>query len=280
MSGPGSLLDLQELLGPIHTFFDGIVWVLHDSVGSEEEEYLNSIKGCGRIINYYYHRRHDQSRNQYLWCGPIKNGDWIVQTDLLERLDVGFASQVRETCKKLREVNINLAYFEGKPLMYEYHESIIFRGSPHEGLVRDDGNARSLILDSYYTESKPRLNVRNIKRPNKFGWVDHYLNYYLFPFGSNHCLLGLDSIHKDSNLLIQAFQKREKLRIAFLTYLEYKNIDRTVDAVKALFQQTIDKDLALMINNELILNDFYRYHILKDNTVIDNHDHLNLKPII
>lgn len=279
MSSRGSLEDLKELLDPIHSFFDGVVWVLHDAAGSEEEKYLNSIKGCGRIINYHYHQRHDQSRNQYLWCGPIKNGDWVCQCDLLERISPNFAEEINKMIDFLKSYRSNAAYFEGKVILYEYHESLIFRGSPHEGLIRMDGNMRPIQLTSDYKGSKPRINVRPIKRPDPFGWVDHYMKYYLFPYGSNHCLLGLEKTYKTHESLVQAFNTREQKRLDFLSYLDNNNIPRTTEAVKILFKRPIGGTLLEFVNSELILNDFYRYHVLGHRDLIDEHNHNNLYQI-
>lgn len=279
MSGPNSLEDLKELLDPIHSFFDGVVWVLHDAAGSEEEEYLNSIKGCGRIINYHYHQRHDQSRNQYLWCGPIKNGDWVCQTDLLERLNPNFARDLQVVKNWLISDQVNIAYYEGKILFYEYHESLIFRGSPHEGLLRLDGKASVTVLDKLAGQHKPRINVRPVKRTDPFGWVDHYMKYYLFPYGSNHCLLGLDKFYKTHESLVQAFNTREQKRLDFLSHLDNNNIPRTLDGVKALFQRPVDGTILWLLNNELILNDFYRYHVLGHRDLVDEHNHVSLYKI-
>lgn len=268
MSGPDSLENLKELLDPICNYFNGIVWTLHDSVGSEEEKYLESVKKEGKIIHYYYSGRHNESRNQYLWCGPIKNGDWCVQIDLLERIPEEFAKQIPDYIKELKEMGVSMAYFYGKPYIFEYHESLKYFGSPHEGLVRQDGKGYGIEMNKIFPdENKVRINVRPLKRKDEFGWVMHYARYMLLPWGSNHSLLGLEK-RGDPNLL---FPQREALRVEFLEYLDSKGLERTVDNVINLFAGPLDDKLKNFINNERVWNDLYRYKICRDLTIKDDH---------
>ena len=64
MSGPNSISDLKELIDPIKQYFDGVVWVLHDSRESEEAKYLDSVKAKGAVIHLPWSRRHAFARAQ------------------------------------------------------------------------------------------------------------------------------------------------------------------------------------------------------------------------
>lgn len=274
MCGPNSIENIKELLDPIHMFFNGIICVLHDGYNSQEHKYLESIKGEGKIIHVNYCKRHDFSRNHYLFCGPTKNGDWICQTDDLERLVPSFAQSISTYISQLKTMSVNAAYYYGKPLLYEFHESLQFFGSPHEGLNRQDGKMQAIELSKIFTdESKVRINVRPLKRTDPYGWVDHYMKYYLFPWGSNQCLLG----NENRGNPMEIFLKREELRLQFVEELENRGFERSLDGVKILLKSELDNKLKNFLNKEKIIQDFYRYHILMDLTVKDEHKWTDLK---
>jgi len=203
MSGPNSLEDLKELLDPIKDYFAGIVWVLHDARDSQEAEYLESIKGQGKVIHYYYSGRHDASRNQYLWCGPIQEGDWVVTCDTLERINSQFALGLPFFLGHWEKQGANCIYYYGKILAFKYHESFHYVGTPHEAGRRDDGQMRAVeISDSYPNEADVLLNVRPQKRDSQH-FIKHYAKYSLMIWGSNHYMLGLENKPRARELFME-----------------------------------------------------------------------------
>ena len=275
MSGPDSLENLQELLGPIHGLFDGIVWVLHDAVGSEEEKYLESIKGEGKIIHYYYNFRHNESRNQYLWCGPIKQGDWVCSCDDLERVPASFAGQIKPLIQDLKDKGYNAAFYFEKPFIFEYHESMRFDGNPHEGLRRNDHGMRAIELSKSLPDEKlVRENVRAQKRQDSFGWCYHYAKYYIScPWGSNHVLLGNEARGNSMDL----YHERETLRVDFRNYLLSLSVPLTLDGLKEFFKKPLDKTTKKALNGEKILQDLYRLEVEGDETIVDDHTWPDMK---
>lgn len=268
MSGPNSLENLQELLGPIATYFDGIVWVLHDSVGSDEEAYLESIKGEGKVIHYYFNKRHNESRNQYLWCGPIKQGDWICQCDDLERINPNFIKYLRQFINEIGAQGINALFYYNKPFIFEYHESMRFDGNPHEGLNRLDGQLKAIEYSHYEpVEDKVRYNVRSQKRQDPYHWVNHYAKYLLYPWGSNHALLGAS----DRGNEIEIFRKRDALRLEFIQLMRDRKFDISIEGLTKMLSGAIDDKIKFYLNCEKVWQDFYRYNILGDKTVVDEH---------
>ncbi len=292
MSGPKSLDNLKALIEPVRAFFDGVVWTLHDSRDSGEATYLESVKGRGKVIHYYYSARHDQSRNQYLWCGPIKQGDWCVQIDENELLSPTFAGRLREQIDALRKANVNLAYYYGKPFLFEYHESLVYQGTPHEGLNRQDGAARATELNvPYSNENDVRMNMRPFRRGDPFNWVDHYCKYYLIgPWGSNHCLLGNE--HRGDAMAI--YRKRETLRVQFRDlllakghsldlmglYSHLRSFEGSKNTIPEVRAKPFDPITLRVLNEEKIVQDYYRYHILNDKTVVDDHTWPGMKTYI
>lgn len=268
MSGPGSANNLRELIDPIKSYFTGVVWTLHDARESPETTYLESVKGAGKVIHYYYHRRHEQSRNQYLWCGPIEQGDWVVSADDLERINPEFAQKLPDLIGELERYEINAAFLFGKHFMFQYHESLRYQGSPHESPVRDDGGLRPIDLQSHFPDEKQvRYGVRHLKRLDHYHFVGHYAKYFLFPWGSNHALLGLEN-RGDIRTL---FPKREALRLEFLAEMRARGFPRTLEGLKAMLSGPLDDRLKWFLNNEKVWQDYYRYEVLGDKTVRDEH---------
>jgi len=281
MAGPGSLEDLKELVEPIKQYFDGIVAVYHGRDFDDEAEYLESVKGAGQIIYLPFCRRHDFSRNHYLYCGPIKEGDWCLQIDVLERLNPEFAKDARAHADFFQQQGANIIFYYNKPFLFEFHESLQYFGNPHEGLKRLDGKGAGVELSQIFPiENNVRFNVRPIKRPDPYHFVDHYVKYYLYPWGANHCLLGIENRGQN---ISENFQKRDAQRLDFKRCLREAGISNTVQALKEYILKTkpddMDPNIRRHFNTEKILNDFYRFHVVGDRQFKDNHDWKDLVKI-
>lgn len=233
MASEGCYEDLKELIDPIISNFDGIVAVYHNP-RDEGSQYLEQNKKAGKIIYLDYCQRHDFSRNHYLWCGPIKNGDWVVTLDCLERIPICFASKIKDYITQFQQQGVNLVYFHGKPYLFEYHESMIYRGSPHEGLVRQDGKAQIIELNKYFIDTECRINMRPIKR-DKFHFINGYARYHLFPYGSNNSALGLEK-RLNGKSYQDAYIERESDRLEFLAEMDSRGFERTTDGLKKCYQ--------------------------------------------
>jgi hypothetical protein len=275
MAGPGSLFNLQALIDPVRAAFDGVVCTLHDSQDSEEARYLESVKGCGEVIHTKFVRRHDFSRNHYLYCGPIQNGDWCCQIDDKERLGLQFAANLRSFVQDVRAQGISGVWYYGKPFLFEYHESLRYVGNPHEGLVRDDGRMRAIELSTQYpNEPDIRYSVRGEQRTDPYHWVGHYAKYMLYP-QSNHGLLCLAD-RGDPNIL---YPIRERNRQAFLSEMRSRGHSTTIDGLDALFAGPLDDKLRSLINADKVWQDYYRYYVLGDLEVKDEHLWTSLKSV-
>lgn len=278
MAGPNSLTNLKELIEPVREFFDGIVCVLHDSENSPEQTYLDSLPLPTTIIHLSFARRHAFSRNHYLWCGPIEEGAWLCQVDVLERLNSQFAANLRPFIASAESQGINAVFYYQKAFIYQQHESLEFIGSPHEGLRRHDGKMRAAELSQQYPiETDIRYSVRHLKRDTSFSWIGHYAKYYIeYPYGSNHCLLG----NSDRGDEMTIFRQREYMRNTFRDYMRLKGMPLTVDGVIQYWRDhPLDEAMRRFVNGEKVLNDLYRYRILNDLTCVDEHKWTSLKAV-
>jgi hypothetical protein len=273
MAGPGSLVDLRELLEPIKAHLTGLAVVYHGATTDEETQYLEANKGEGLIIYLPYTGRHDLSRNVALHCGKIQDGDWVLQCDTLERIQPRVLTELIPNLVQIRD-GTNAYFYYGKPLFYLYHESLRFIGTPHEGLRRDDGYLRAKELSGVFPDSQQeiRVNVRPIKR-DKWHFIKHYARYSLLPWGSNHYLLPLSGKPNAAEL----FEKREKARMVFIDLLRQLNIKRDVDSVIA-YMKAVKMDLRFIkhVENDKVWNDVYRFYIKGMDDFVDDHDWSNV----
>jgi len=271
VAGPGSYEDLQELYEPIREHFTGLCAVYHGERDDLEAQYLELAKGAGRVIYLPYVGRHDMSRNVALHCGAIEQGDWVMQCDTLERLVPRFIQEHVVPWYGMTGMQPNCWLYYGKPLLFAYHESLQYQGTPHEGLRRLDGRAKMVELsqnDLFKDEANVRVNVRPLKRTDPYHWVGHYVRYYLAtPWGANHCLLGNE--HRDDPMKL--YQEREVLRIEVRDHLRGLGVPLTEAGLRKLLTSGISPTMADYINRERILNDAYRYWVLGDLTVKDDH---------
>jgi hypothetical protein len=267
IAGPDSYDDIREMVEPIRDLFAGLVVTYHGKPDDIEAKYLEVVKGEGRIIYLPYSGRHNHSRNSYLWCGPIQQGDWCIQTDHLEHPNRQF---IEKHVPYLTTQSNGIFYYYGKPFLFQLHESMQYVGSPHENLQRLDGQGRVAELSQMWPdESMVRMNVRPFKRKDPFGWCTHYAKYYIAtPWGSNHCLLGNE--HRGDP--VQLYQEREALRVRFRDYLRDMDVPLTLDGL-LWFMKTNPNDSVLVetANKERIINDLYRLLVLKDESIKDDH---------
>ncbi|MEK6884233.1 MAG: hypothetical protein AABY22_31675 [Nanoarchaeota archaeon] len=107
--------------------------------------------------------------------------------------------------------------------------------------------------------------MRPFKRRDKYHFIKHYLSYWLYP-NSNHNLLGLENRGGQ-----ELFGQLENIRLGFRELLAKRGYNNTSEDVIKLFSNEIDDEIKYYINNHKILNDTFRYYVLKDESVNDNH---------
>ena len=266
--------NICELVNPLLPYIRGVCALIHDADPSDKgASYLlqvNAQLGAGNIIFGQFVQRHDHSRNRILYETGLKEGDFYIQTDLLERPKPEFLDKVPEIIKN--NPHLGILYFYGKPFLVKFNESLFYRGNPHEGLIGSNG---VLVEYSDYEQNEKivRENIRSIKRLDKFGWVKHSAKYYLYP-NSNQCLLHAERRGNKNEI----FAKREEIRIKFIHFLNSQGYEKNVDGmIKALTEKSNDPFVKDFINKEKIIQDVYRFYVLKDYTIIDEHNWDSMK---
>lgn len=265
----GKAANLFALIEPVSDYITGLQWTFHHPT-DKGADYLEARKGQGRIVYAHYHRRHGASMTQYLHQGTMKDGDYFIQVDDLERISPAFFTEkLPGFIALMEETGVAMVANYGKGLLFRYNEQLEFRGSPHWYATGLDGQAINVELEKKYF-----WNVRAEQRP-RFHWVGHYLFYWLFPAGSNSALLGLEKQGDPQQL----FPLRESKRLAFREEVVKRGFELTVDGVKAMWSAPLDEKMKSMINSEKTLNDAYRYLVLGDEAVVDTHSPKDMKII-
>lgn len=278
MTSAGNEQNLRELIEPILEYFDGLVWTFHlptlvdGGVIDKGFLFLYENKKEGKIVTAEWSQRHFNSMNQYLWQGPMQDGDFFIQIDTLERMSPKFCSTLRDIISSMIEQNIGMVANYGKGLIFRYSEILEFRGSPHWTPINIVGMQANTEL-----EKSEFWSVRDEQR-SPFHFVDAYLKYYLYPAGSNHGLLGLEKNGDPAKL----FPIREERRLKFRNWLRDLNIELHPDAVVKYFLEIKNGNdpmcdtLKDFVNSEKILNDAWRYYVLEDKDFKDDHDDTNM----
>lgn len=266
----GKEANLRALIEPINEHIHGLQWCFHLPTDAGAD-YLESRKGDGRIVYSHFSARHGFSMTQYLWQGTMEPGDVFIQVDDMERLSSAFfTDKLPGFIELMEQANVAMIANYGKGLIFRFNEQLEFRGSPHWYPTGLDGQAINVELDKNLF-----WNVRAAERPDPFQFVTHYLKYYLYPAGSNHCLLGLEK-NGDPQAL---FPIRERRRLAFRDELRKRGIPLTIEGVKSLMIKGLDKTLKTYFMEEKILNDAWRHLHLGRTDFKDDHDFKNIIPI-
>lgn len=269
ITSAGNEANLRAMIDPISEHLSGLQFCFHYPTDAGAD-YLESQKGDGRIVYSYWHQRHGVSMSQFLWQGTMEAGDFFLVLDSMERLSPQFCYQrLPGLIALMKEANVAMIANYGKGLLFRYNEQLEFRGSPHWYAQFLDGSAINMEFDK-----SEFWNVRGEQR-NEYQWVAHYCRYYLYPEGSNHCLLGLEKQGDPQKL----FPIREARRVAFRRLMRTRGYPITEDGIKDMLSQPLDEEVKGYLNAEKILSDWYRYHILGDKTVVHSHLPSDMKHI-
>jgi hypothetical protein len=269
MSGSPSSDNPVEMIEPLLTSLDGVIWVLNDvSDNSPAARYLESVKSAGRVIHRFFPAgRHHHAMNDTLYTGLIEEGDYVLWTDDLERPMSPFVSRIKtEIGPMMEEADVDVLAYYGKPFLFRYHETLEYRNSPHWSL--HGWNGRAIEWSQMEPDEKlVRFNTRPIKRAAEpHHWIGHYIKYWLYPAGCNHAALGIEQYARPSEDHGAAFQRREANRLAFRRDMKRRGYPLTVEGFITMCRAEgqPDADLKAWLNGEKTLSDAYWWLVKGD----------------
>lgn len=271
ITSAGNEANLRALVEPVNEHLDGLQFTFHYPTDAGAD-YLESRKGAGRVVYAHFGQRHGYSMTHYLWQGTMQDGDYFLQLDSAERVSTAFMTdKLPGFIDLMEETRVAMVANYGKGFLFRFNEQLEFRGSPHWYATKLDGNGINVEL-----EKRHFWNVRHEQR-GEFQWVTHYLGYMLYPAGSNHALLGLDTYGNPQEL----FGPREEKRLAFRREMRRRGFALTVDGFKAMCSDPAQMDVTLkgLLAGDKVWSDAYHHLVCGRTDVIHSHRPADALPI-
>jgi len=261
--------ELIEILEPLkelltcstYNYNLGTIWV---DGGSTDCSRIVVLNHGGQMIFRKWTNDHDFQMNEYMRAGHIKHGDWVLQLDTSERIHPDFIKRLQNgMLTNFEEQNINTVYQRSKPILFKYHDDMIFSGSPHWGIV---GQRRQMVdiskFDGFADDKTYLWSLRD--DINK--WITNGIKYYLAYGRSNHMWL----IYSPANYPGSAqtlIQQHEENRLRFRNYCRdtlqlpfnsgtSKLLCAFDDYLKA---ENFDEKFVEFLNYEKVIANYYRY---------------------
>lgn len=268
---------IKDLVNKTKDYVDGFIWTVDDRpltfdiLISEEEkkcieliEFLRDNKKDGEIIEYSWKNAHDWSANEWLHCGVLKPGDWVLMVDSSEIPTEEWIKNIRQQIKELDAVNSEGIYASGRPYLFKYNEYLFFHGTPHWGLYGLDSNKIGVVNDE--EKKKMITNLRDLK-PEKH-YQEHDTKYYLY--GRSNIIDAFYGKYGQEKVKMHEYfrrQFRENLR-------EKTGIEPSLKALDTFFaEREILREYTVyeisIIETEFCLSEYYRRTILKEDFMKD-----------
>lgn len=257
--------EINDLTKDIYSYFDGLIWVDHQSYDGTKE-LLEKRKGGGEIITLPFIKDHGWSMHAILNSSKLAPYDFIFWRDSDELINVDFAENIHNFCSQLAQNKVNSVFSYGKLLIMRFFPDQYIIGTPHWQVVNLKDKKIELSQIEEFKDSKTYAwNNRYTNRP-KDHWIDHFVKYYIYPL-SNNLWLG-----RDGNL--QEYSFYENIRRNFIVYWTRElNQELSVEGIKSyILTHNLNNILKDFFSLEQCLNNFYRYYVLKHDVEVISKD--------
>jgi hypothetical protein len=268
---------IRENIIPISHFFDGLVWTVNfqgdkpNSGDTELVQLLNISCGEGEISPLKWINRYDFPRNRYLFSPKIREGDYLVVLDSLEKMSEDFTrDEIPKLTKLMEDNHLDLIVLHGKTLIVRKNENMAYTNALHEQIRPIQRAAELTQIEGYEDSSQYFTNTRmSVREP--FYLARQFMGYYLI--SPIQCLMGAEGNE-------ELYRHRVANRERFKTFCRNMEIDWDKESITEMFKSRfMDEELREIINGEKILNDYYRLEVLGKKDLTNDHNPANIKPI-
>lgn len=264
--------ELKEILAPFcyrlsNQIQSNIPYALHTLWvdGGSTDGTLDTItRNSGYWCKRKWTNDHDFQMNAYLRSGHIQHGDWVIQLDTSERLNPDFITKLQsKMLSNFEQQHINTVYQRSKPILFKWHDDMIFYGSPHWGI---NGQRHQMVDIAKFDGFEDDRSYLWSLRDNINKWITNGIKYYLVYGRSNHMWL-IYSPHNYPDSPRTLIQDHESTRHRFRKYCRTDlglPMDSSASKIMAAFDDFLkvgdfSTEFIKFMNYEKVIANYYRY---------------------
>ena len=251
--------DIEEMTQPeVMEHFDGLVFT--DGY-SKDETYsiLNERKKEGKIARRKWTNDHDYQMNEFMRCGAMSNGDWFVLLDSPDRVNLEWASGLRQQVENLENEGVGAVNMDSKIHLAKYFDHMYYAPNPHWGL-------QGVVNKVSFCDKEEKEKCIESKRfddPAKSGLV-HPVKYYYVYGRSNQCQLLYGKFGQEVVNYHETSRLRFRLHCEKMLGLDIS----TLDSLEEFYRKgNFSAEFIDAVELEVNLKDYFRYKILEQDFV-------------
>mgnify|MGYP001567907243 CR=1 FL=1 len=249
---------LEESIGHIHSYFDGLIFVVDSRAKQEDIDWLESIKKEGKIIVKKWVNDHAHTSNEVMLSGIMEFPDYIVWLDQSDKLNEVFVKRLRENIKYWHQNNVGMVYLD-HPFIIRYHQGVRFANSPHWTIINTIGKSINLSTINGYRKENYIFNLRDNDKLRS-GFLSPAKYWFCYPPFSNQTQLLYSQFSNE------IWSQHEQLRINFQFYCKYElGLELTLESLIDYMQNNVGKYsdyFEKVLETEVNLLDLFRLYVL------------------
>jgi len=253
--------NIKDLVNSTKDYVDGFCWTVHTDSKDKTLEILEENKKDGKIIQVPYIKHHGISAMFWMYCGVIKNGDWIIINDSKEKLSNFWLSKIRYDIEQYNREGIGAVYCSGRPFLFKFYDFQTMEATPHWYLKYPVGKVLTIPEEEkeYFITNKRKLDP-----------TEHFCLHdakYMWEFGvSNQCEAFYYNYGVDVYNFHETERRKFRIRCQEELGLEYtlKSLEEYLKSTRTYPQWFTD-----YFELEFAFSEFFRLKVLGEDFMND-----------